>query len=197
MPAPIPSNVNGLFDFQFHQVAIFCPKGVEAAVDHWWKLGYTNWIEDNAELKGILHMTTPARDQYDVAVLTTARMLFNYDIMPMELEFLEYSGPSRWSEIPSDADPFISHMSVYVDDVIADTSRLTTLLGYPPFHRFITQNHSNPGVRHKKRFIESIFDTRHLLGYDTKLIQKVPWDYRDEDWLDVKFVQGKEIPVQP
>lgn len=174
MPAPIPSPVNGLFGYQFHQVAIFCPNGVNAAVDHWRDLGYIGWIEDNAELKGILGK---------VEVLTTARMLFNYDIMPMELEFLEYHGPSRWQTIPRWQQPFISHMSVYVDDVMEDTKRLTALLGQPPFHRFITQNHSNPGVRGKKRFIESIFDTRGILGYDTKLIQKVPWDYRDADWL--------------
>lgn len=186
MPAPIPVNVPGaLFDYQFHQVAIFCPRGADAAVAHWEELGYDNWIEDNAELKGLLmnHHT----GGYEETV-TKARMLFNYDIMPMELEFLEYYGPSRWQvEQNMGVDPFISHMSVYVDDVIAETQRLVGLLGKKPFHRFITQNHSNPGVVGKKRFIESIFDTRDFLGYDTKLIQKVDWGYNDNDWLGQEF----------
>lgn len=173
MPAPIPSPVQGLFGYQFHQVAIFCPEGVDDAVEHWRSLGYTNWIEDSARLKGLL---------YGLPVETEARMLFNYDIMPMELEFLDYSGPSRHEG--ATGAPYISHMSVYVNDVHLETTRLTAALGdRPPFHRFITQNHTNPGVAGKKRFIESIFDTTGLLGYDTKLIQKVPWDFDDESWL--------------
>lgn len=179
MPAPIPTNVSGFFDFQFHQVAMFCPYSTEAAVQHWESLGYDDWIQDEALLVGSL---------YGKRVTTEATMRFNYDIMPMELEFLEYHGPSRWSDtVRYTLDPFISHMSVYTDDVIRDTAKLTELLRQPPFHRFITQEHSNPGVAGKKRFIESIFDTHGLLGYDTKLIQKVPHDYDDEDWLSRVF----------
>ncbi len=175
MPAPILSNVPGFFGYQFHQVAMFCPRGVNDAVAHWRRLGYQNWIEDRAELKGKLN---------GKSVTTSARMLFNYDIMPMELEFLEYHGPSRWVAVHEDSDPFISHTSVYVEDVATETIRLGVILGRRPYHRFITQAHTNPGVAGKKRFIESIFDTKHLLGYDTKLIQKVAWDYPDEAWLD-------------
>lgn len=179
MPEPIPSSVNGLFGFQFHQVAIFCPAGVMHAVRLWRSLGYQNWIRDDAVLKGKLDSLGD--------VNTSATMMFNYDIMPMELEFLHYDGPSRWRHIEKDAAPFISHMSTYTEDVARDTHRLTSYLGKPPFHRFITQQHSNPGVAGKKRFIESIFDTHGWLGYDLKLIQKVPHDYIDSDWLDQRF----------
>lgn len=190
MPAPIPSAVDGFFGYQFHQVAMFCPDGALAAVQHWVDLGYDNWIEDNAVLKGKLlkgKLLVNHSVRYD-DVKTEATMLFNYDIMPMELEFLEYRGPSRWSGRGAVyTQPFISHMSVYVDDVIWETRRLREILGKPPFHRFITTNHTNPGVVGKKRFIESIFDTHDLLGYDTKLIQKVDWDYPDEAWLGQEF----------
>lgn len=179
MPSPIPSHVDGLFDYQFHQVAIFCPLGVKEAVERYVQLGYDNWIVDNAELKGKL-------DGEDV--VTKATMAFNYDIMPMELEFLHYQGPNRHEqEGRNNGDPFISHMSVYVDDVITDTKRMTEVLGSAPYHRFITQNHSNPGVIGQKRFIESIFDTRTFMGYDLKLIQKVPWNFEDSDWLNQEF----------
>ncbi len=188
MPEPILSMVNGLFTYQFHQVAIFCPEGAQQSADHWRSLGYENWIVDHAELKG--KMLTSDGDYEDV--VTKAVMMFNYDIMPMELEFLEYDGPSRYvGEVELakkfHVEPFISHMSVYVEDVIWGSHRMMEMLGYPPFHRFITQNHTNPGVAGKKRFIESIFDTRSLLGYDTKLIQKVPDDYPDTAWLDQEF----------
>lgn len=183
MPDPIPSKVLGLFDFQFHQVAMFCPskvfgEAVHEAVGYWKSLGYTNWIKDTATLKGVL---------YGEPVETSALMLFNYDIMPMELEFLSYHGPSRWHWVPDYKSPFVSHMSVYTDDVIRDTRRMTERLGFAPFHRFITQSHTNPGVAGKKRFIESIFGSHEILGYDIKLIQKVPHDYNDDHWLGQVF----------
>ena len=173
MPAPIPTMVPSLLPYQFHQVAIFT-HDANSAVEQYKQLGYTDWIEDNAELKGVL---------YGEPVVTKAKMLFNYDIMPMELEFLEYTGPSRHSDRSYDY-PFISHMSTYVDDVVSVTEKFAAVLGKNPFHRFITQNHSNENVIGKKRFIESIFDTRDLFGYDFKLIQKVAWGYEDAQWLD-------------
>jgi hypothetical protein len=179
MPAPIPSKVSGFFNNQFHQMAIFCPDGVWDAVEHWEKLGYTDWIEDKAVLDGVLR---------GKRVTTQATMLFNYDIAPMELEFLHYKGASRWQGHDGRGwGPFLSHMSVYTEDVIGDTIAMTDLLKRGPFHRFITKEHSNPGVVGKKRFIESIFDTHALLGHDTKFIQKVPHDFDDESWLSMEF----------
>lgn len=177
MPDPIPSVVPGLFEFQFHQLAMYCPGGHSQAVrarDYWASLGYRNWSQDSARLVGILE---------GKEVTTVGTMWFNYDIMPLELELLSYSGPSRWTDAKRTSEPFPSHMSTYTEDVLTDTRRLADELGYGPFHRFITQAHSNPRVAGKKRFIESIFATYHLLGYDTKLIQKVPHDYDDEQWL--------------
>lgn len=195
MPAAIPSAVpDALFGYQMHQVAIFCPGSANGPVAFWTDAGFTNWIEDNAVLVG--ELTRPA--QYPIPAMklpgsqagrvhTQARMLFNYDIMPMELEFLEYHGPSRWDAVGSHEDPFISHVSTYVDDVIWETKRVMGLTGEPPFHRFITTDHTNPGVVGKKRFIESIFDLRSIMGFDLKLIQKVDWDYPDEAWLGQEF----------
>lgn len=180
MPAPIPSPVPGFFDYQVHQLAMYIPTrdGLFEAQSHWQGLGYTGWITDHAELKGILN---------GQETVTKATMLFNYDIMPMEYELLHYSGPSRWENIPQWRNPFVSHVSIYTDDVIFDTRKLCELLHTKPFHRFITQKHTNPGVAGKKRFIESIFNTHDLLGFDTKLIQKVPHDYNDSDWLGLEF----------
>jgi hypothetical protein len=195
MPEPIPTIPStSFFDYQFHQVAIYVPDGIDEAVAAWKNLGYNDWIEDHADLVGTLSdsfvstgdpfITTTRRPPRDV--VTHAHMAFNYDIMPMELEFLHYKGESRWQGTEGRGmSPFISHMSTYVDDVVMESRVLAAFLKRQPFHRFITKNHSNPGVKGKKRFIESIFDTRSLLGYDLKMIQKVDWDYPDENWLGV------------
>lgn len=175
MPAPIRSKVMSLLMNQFHQVAIYT-EDQGKAVSEYVKLGYVDWIHDEAELCGLL---------YGQPVKTKARMSFNYDIMPMELEFLTYYGPSRHTSDSRKGDKsFISHMSTYVDDIREDVGLLFDEYGMKPYHRFITQNHSNPAVAGKKRFIEAIYDTRSQLGYDLKLIEKVPHYYDDSEWLN-------------
>lgn len=172
--------------YQFHQVAIFqgptelrFRPDLDAPRSILQLIGFRGWIEDTADLKGILD---------GEPVLTRARMLFSYELMPMEFEFLWYDGPSHnlanW-EVNGN-NPFISHLSTYVDDIFEATREMASIFG-APFHRFITQSHTNPAVIGKKRFIESIFNTRLSLGFDLKLIQKVPWDYNDNDWLSWKL----------
>jgi len=180
MPAPIPvnqhviGNKNSVLDYQFHQVAIFTGD-VEEAMAPYISMGYDRWIIDTCTLKGFLH---------GEPVETRATMAFNYDIMPMELEFLHYEGPNRHDmEGRTGGQPFISHMSAYVDDVKEASVRIYEELGLLPYHRFITTDNTNPAVVGKKRFIECIYDFRDVLGYDLKLIEKVSWDYSDNQWL--------------
>lgn len=188
MPAPIPANENvtsnplSVLDYQFHQVAIFTDS-IEKSIAPYINMGYDNWIIDTADLVGVLN---------GEETVTEATMAFNYDIMPMELEFLHYEGPNRHSKEGRDgSQPFISHMSVYVDDVKESSVKIFQELGLLPYHRFITDNNTNPAVRGVKRFIECIYDTRADLGYDLKLIQKVAWDYKNSEWLDF-CIQSEE-----
>lgn len=180
MPAPIPvndsvkNNPASVLDFQFHQVAIFTAN-IAKSMSPYQNMGYNNWIIDTADLEGIL---------YEEEVTTQATMAFNYDIMPMELEFLQYEGPNRHSNAGRNgAIPFITHMSTYVDDVKESAEKIFGELGMLPYHRFITNNNTNPAVRGKKRFIECIYDLRDTIGYDLKLIEKVTWDYDNDSWL--------------
>ena len=181
MPAPVPIDQtvqpNPLLQYQFHQVAIFCPDhGAKDAMDLYKTFGFKRWIEDSAELKGFLHGDP---------VVTKARMYFGYSVIGGELEFLEYEGPSRHQGSEGRGrSPYISHMSAYVDDVRTTVSDVYIVTGRVPYHRFITQNHTNPAVAGKKRFIEAIYDTRELIGYDLKFIQKVPHEFDDAEWLD-------------
>lgn len=180
MPAPIPVNESvaknpmSVLDYQFHQVAIFTDD-VEKSMNPYQSMGYQNWIIDTADLEGVL---------YGEEIVTKATMAFNYDIMPMELEFLHYEGPNRHSKAGRTGEvPFITHMSTYVDDVKESSRIIFDELGLLPYHRFITNNNTNPAVRGKKRFIECIYDMRDLIGYDIKLIEKVAWDYDNDSWL--------------
>lgn len=177
MPEPIPTNVKGalkMFDYQFHQVAIFTDHA-EEAVKNYKALGFDNWIHDEADLIGYFN---------GAFVTTKAKMWFNYDIYPGELEFLEYVGPNRHAAEGRDgSQPFISHMSTYVDSVFEASKKIWDEFGMLPYHQFITANNTNPAVAGKKRFIECIYDFRELLGYDIKLIQKVPWVFDAGLWL--------------
>jgi hypothetical protein len=167
MPAPIPSNVRSFLPYQWHQVAIYTDEP-ERAIEQYERLGYRNWVYDQADLIGNLE---------GEAVVTKAYMAFNYDIFPGELEFLRYIGPNRHQQEGRDGEvPFISHMSTYVDNVFLESTQIYKTFGMIPYHQFITGNNTNPAVKGLKRFIECIYDFRDLLGYDLKLIQKVPWD---------------------
>lgn len=175
MPEPIPSNVASLLQNQFHQVAIFTANRDES-VRKYMDLGYHNWVYDNADLMGVLN---------GEVTITKARMAFNYDIFPGELEFLEYQGPNRHALEGRDGrTPFISHMSTYVEDVCASSMILYRELGILPYHKFVTANNTNPAVAGKKRFVECIYNYRDTLGYDIKLIEKVPWNYNMDEWID-------------
>jgi hypothetical protein len=195
MPAPIPTAVSSILPYTFHQVAMFCPLGEDQAlraVDFWRDQGFGRWITDTSLLVGRYDDSYEGYDHGGLQVQTKATMFFNYDIMAgMELEFLAYEnvrGKHRWSgTIMHPSDPFITHMSTYVDDVKLEARKMTRFFGFPPYHRFITTNNTNPAVHGKKRFIECIFATRDLIGYDVKLIEKVCWDYQDSDWLNFEI----------
>ncbi len=171
-----PTTPLGPFGFQFHQVAMFTNM-IDEAVERFVRMGFEDWTWDQAILRGCRYINGQWQD-----VETAARMAFNYDIMPMELEFLEYDGLSEHrhkerSQLTTV--PFISHMSVHVDDVVQTAMRMRWEQGIRPYHVFVTEQHNNPAIVGKKRFVECIFDTRADLGFDVKCIQRIDWD---SDW---------------
>lgn len=163
---PVLAPVGALFSLKFHQVAIY-HANPESAIAFWEKAGYTDWHRDTATLTGSEHGRASKK---------IGRMFFNYDILPCELEYVHYDSPTRHAHDPRDGCvPFISHCSAYVSDINAEVRRVGKILGIEPYHRFITGQHHNPVVIGKNiRFREAIFGTGVLLGFDIKLIQKVP-----------------------
>ena len=167
----IPAPAEALFNLKFHQVAIYHSKP-EMAIDFWIDAGYTNWSEDTALLVGT---------EFGDPSVKEGHMFFNYDIMPMELEYVHYdTGHRHRRDLRDGFEPFISHMSTYVEDLDAELLRISQESGMDPYHLFVTQDHTNPVVVERKlRFKEAIYNTRSFLGYDVKLIQRVGLDYVD------------------
>lgn len=159
-----PAAIAGVFPNMFHQVAMFTDD-IDRAVKVYEGLGYDDWSFDEAVLVGHL---------YGSPVETKARMAFNYQIMPMEVEFLTYYGPSRHQGRPTLC-PFISHMSVHVPSIDEMVALIRDEFGVEPFHTFETKDHTNPNVVGKKRFKEAIYNTTKDLGYDLKMIERIAW----------------------
>lgn len=172
----------GRLEYQFHQVAMYYPNYTQLvrALDLWDKLGHS-YTEDQATLRGKtkvtdLPLTGPGPEEVWKDSVVEAVMLFNYDIMPMEFEALHYRGLGH--RYATAQEPLLSHFSVYTEDLEKEAAILSDALGYGPYYKFTTEGHTNPRVKGKKRFTETIFDTRSLIGADLKFIQKVPWDYQ-------------------
>lgn len=167
----VPTLPDSFWGLKFHQVAIYHydPK---AAVEMWIDLGYTNWHEDTALLKG---------SEWGEESSKHGHMFFNYDILPLELEYVRYTTSRRHTnDGRSGKPPFLSHLSVYVEDIGYEVARIESEYSWAPYHKFVTQDHTNPNVRGKKRFMEAIYNLNGLLGYDVKMIQRVSWDMPDD-----------------
>lgn len=149
---------------KFHQVAIYT-EDADASVAMMRRLGYEDWLYDEAVLIGTMH---------GIKIETRARMWFNYEFGAGELEFLTYEG-DNWHEAAgrTGSVPFLSHKSVYTDDVERD-KRMMVQLGFRTVQEFETHDHINKYLIDKKqRFRECIFDTRDTLGFDVKFIQRI------------------------
>lgn len=164
----IPGPASGIWNLKFHQVAIY-HADPESAVLEWSDLGYDKWTSDTATLVGT-EWGDPSQKE--------GEMWFNYDILPMELEYVKYNTPFRHTLDDRDGHPpFISHMSTYVEDLDEKLEEIEQTIGIRPYHEFQTHDHTNPTVVERKlRFKEAIYDTRRLLGYDVKMIQRVTAD---------------------
>jgi hypothetical protein len=156
----------------FHQVAIFMrTKGdVDTAVNLWKEMGVDQWHHDEPLYKGTIDGDYAECRGY---------LSFNYQILKgFELEFLTHEGASPWLELFENGQVyeggFVSHMSSYVNDVEETANQLKDTIG-PPYYIRETHDHQNPHVVGVKRFKEYIYDTRALLGFDIKTIQRIPW----------------------
>lgn len=169
MNKAIASVAGAMFDLKFHQVAIYT-NDVHMAVEQWVDMGYTNWSFDRAVLSGV---------DRGVQLNKNAFMAFNYDILPLELEYVSYHGPRNRVDQRDGLEPFLSHLSTMVEELEPAMAAMEETFNLVPYHRFVTWGHTNPHCYGKKRFREAIYDTTPLLGFDIKLIQRIPWDWTE------------------
>ena len=166
---PVSTPPGSWFVLKFHQVAIYT-RDITTSVMWWEEMGYKGWVFDSATLTGV---ERPERGADYRQASKVGHMAFNYDVLPCELEYVWYDSPTRHPFDDRDGtDPFISHMSTYVADIKDEISRLYVDQAIQPYHRFHTSEHHNPGLPEGTYFEEAIYDTRHILGFDLKLIQK-------------------------
>lgn len=168
-----PAIMTGPFGFTFHQVAMYTNSQTDA-IQRLMDLGYLDWTYDTAVLHGERYVGGQWRP-----VETLANMAFNYQVMPMELEFLTYDGQSdhrHQERARLSAVPFISHMSVHVDSVVETMRTMLEEHSMTPCHAFVTHAHTNPHIAGVKRFVECIYDMRADLGYDIKCIERIAVD---------------------
>lgn len=173
---PWTSYPDSLFGHEFHQIAIYTTR-IDDSVGELFNMGFKDWSFDTATLEGY---------HFGVDTKIKATMAFNYQFLGgRELEYVSYVGhpeprfwqKEEWGGLTRPAalgeDTFISHMSSYVTDLeesIKDVERKYKMV---PFHMFVTSNHSNPAVAGRKFFKEAIYDTRKIIGFNVKLIEKV------------------------
>lgn len=163
---------------EFHQVAIHVPEvSHELAVSMLRMMGHLEWIEDEADLIG--WTWNPARQEM-VPSQIHGHMSFNYSMLGgRELEIISYTGDDSHHKISGteyhNPNGFISHMSVNCEDA-EDTAMMLVGRFYPDariVHQFETFNHRNPAIAGKRRFKEVVLGTRHIIGFDIKMIQRL------------------------
>lgn len=105
-----------------------------------------------------------------------AELNFNYDL-GFELEVLEYINGASWHDarVAQGAEfPFLSHIGYHCTEreAQAQIARMA-LLGVNIAQEVHTKSHSNPVIDGKRLYHYVVFDSKHLLGFDLKLIVRL------------------------
>lgn len=157
---------------KFEQIAFYAPQP-EAMKRMYRHLGCSNWIDDTVTAKGIV-------GDGKTETINVADLSFNYDL-GIELELIRYRAGPNWHQLRDAVDnygdcvaPFLSHMSYHVEDMAAEKARFNTY-GFKVIQDVRTISHTNPALTasgQKYRYV--IFDTSRALGFDIKLIKRLP-----------------------
>lgn len=168
----IAASVQGLFP-KFEQIG-FYTSDIAGTKKQYEGLGCKTWVDDTVVARGFVADGNlaggDANDVYNVAHLA-----FNYDL-GTELELITYKSGTNWHlaggrVAPYRTDPFLSHMSYHTQDMDTEIDRLKS---FKIAQRVDTLLHTNPFlVECGRLFKYCVFDTRKLLGFDVKIIQRV------------------------
>lgn len=172
----IPAREPGFALDRIEQVAMYVPD-MDAAKASYARLGMTTWHDDT--VTGVARVRS-GRDRNDFSQRENKALLsFNYDL-GIEFELIRYIDGDNWHQqagrINRDGScerPFSSHMSYHVEDVDA-ARRVVAAAGFDVAQEVQTIGHTNPYLIEKgRKFHYVVFNSRHLLGWDIKLIKRI------------------------
>lgn len=129
------------------------------------KLGAGDWADD--------HVVAIGRVK-GVSGTNEADLAFEYGMLgeAKELELLKYTEGRNWMEHEPDC---VSHLGMHCTAVELEEFRAVfTAEGIPVVQEVRTLSHTNPAIRHSRRYHYVIFGTRPILGVDLKFIVRLP-----------------------
>lgn len=169
--------------FRIEQLAIY-PRSTKAAMELLCAMGLVEWSHDTVQATG---------EVFGIGGTNTANLAFNYQadrnnneppyqsfgaaFKPLEFEVLEYMVGNNWiDDRPADTEVLrdvsvVSHLGMHCSD--------EELVAWKSFFQernirvaqeVQTHSHTNPVINGKRQYTYCIFDTRHILGFDVKLI---------------------------
>lgn len=131
------------------------------------KIGMTDWVEDHVVATG---------EVFGEPGTNKARLSFNYQ-MGFELEILTYLEGDNWHKKRSETTsfPFQSHMGLHVDEAeMEKIGKDMADIGIGIAQEVFTDSHTNPAIAGIRRYHYVVFDSKEQLGFDLKLIERLP-----------------------
>ena len=151
-------------NFKIEQIAIV-PPDVARAKALLSKLGAGPWSED--------HVTAVGRVR-GMGCTNEADLSFDYSMLKdaNELEVLQYTDGKNWMEGVA---PSVSHFGMHcTEEELAKWRVIFAEEDIPVIQEVRTISHTNPVIKHSRRYNYVIFNTRPILGVDLKFIVRLP-----------------------
>lgn len=155
-------------EIKIEQVAIATNTTEQAdkIIDGYKDLGFDEWVFDVVTAEGTV---------FGKPVTNVARLAFNYQ-MGHELEILTYLAGDSWHDrrCQSMTYPFQSHMGLHVtEQEMISWKRKMKNRKIDIAQEVYTLSHTNPHIAGKRKYHYVVFDSRHKLGFDLKLIERI------------------------
>jgi hypothetical protein len=127
--------------------------------------GTTEWHKDRVVATGQV---------FGEQAINEALLAFNYQMVKggVEFEVLHYKAGDNWVQ---NLNPTVSHLGVHVEQLGPVRERLLRM-GIDIVQEVATESHTNEAIKDNRRYIYTIFATRAYLGFDLKLIQRIPYE---------------------
>lgn len=159
--------------FKIEQLALH-PRNPEAAIALLTEMGLAEWAKDHVVARGAVRGIAGGNEA-DLAFCYQATRGIepgngcNVDVAkPLELEVLHYTTGPHWMEVH---EPSASHIGMHVsEEELGEWHKFFTSRGIKVAQQVNTQSHTNPHIAGQRWYTYTIYDTRAILGIDTKLI---------------------------